>query len=211
MQNIKANEITRASHFFSGPTHFIHSIASITQLAEASFPEVSVSGRSNVGKSSLINALFGRKLLAHTSNTPGRTQCLNYFNLRDQLFIVDMPGYGYAQAPKDIVANWHKLIDAYLAGRVSLRMVLVLIDSRRSVGKQDQILMDKLNRWGIAFQLVVTKIDKLPEVQRPLLTESLRQVLLKHPAGAPEPILTSAHKNEGINILRNNILERLDF
>jgi GTP-binding protein len=194
---------------------FIRGVPAMKFLPPEGPPEIAFAGRSNVGKSSLINALVGMKGLARTSNTPGRTQELNYFvpdgfsgaaNDLPPLALVDMPGYGFAKAPKDEVDRWTKLVFDYLRGRVTLKRVYLLIDARHGVKTIDSEVMDLLDKAAVSYQLVLTKTDKikLPAVGR-LVTETLEKIR-KRPAAYPEVIATSAEKGSGIEELRAAIL-----
>ena len=188
---------------FAGPCAFMLGVAEPRQLPEAGPPEVAFAGRSNVGKSSLINALTGRNALARTSKTPGRTQQLNLFDLGDgRLILVDMPGYGYAQAPKNLVDSWNRLIRTYLRGRATLRRVCLLVDARHGLKDSDRALMDLLGEAAVAFQVVLTKCDALGP--RPL-EERIAEVgaeLAKRAAAHPEVLATSAARGTGLDRLR---------
>ena len=166
---------------------------------------VCFAGRSNVGKSSLINALTGRKALARTSNTPGRTQEINFFTLGEERYLVDVPGYGYANAPKPIVEKWQRLLKAYLSGRQSLRRVFLLIDARHGAKPVDAEIMQLLGRSAVNFQVIMTKCDKPKKVDLEKSIEKTMQVLGSHPAAFPEIILTSSEKGDGIDTLRSVI------
>ena len=168
-------------------------------------PEIAFAGRSNVGKSSIINALTGKKGLAKTSNTPGRTQQLNYFNLADKIYIVDLPGYGYAQAPENMVKQWQKLIFAYLQGRVNLKRVFVLIDSRHGIKKVDLEIMEMLDKAAVTYQIVLTKTDKISsKALEKVLTET-RKIIKEHAAAYVSVLATSSEKKLGLNELRYEI------
>ena len=187
---------------FAGECAFMKGVVSMEGLPPADRPEVCFAGRSNVGKSSLINALTGRKALARASNTPGRTQEINYFTLGSERFLVDLPGYGYAEAPVAVVEKWQRLLRAYLSGRATLRRVFLLIDARHGAKKVDEEIMDLLDRSAVTFQAVLTKADKPSKKD---LGESLartRDVLAKHPAAYPEIIVTSSEKGDGLATLR---------
>ena len=164
--------------------------------------EVCFAGRSNVGKSSLINALTGHKALARASNTPGRTQEINFFTASDSHYLVDLPGYGYAKAPIQTVEKWQRLLKAYLSGRATLRRAFVLIDSRHGVKSVDEEIMDRLDKSAVTFQVVLTKADKVKEVERAAILEQVRTAVAKHPAAYPELIVTSSEKGWGIDVLR---------
>lgn len=187
---------------FAGPVDFVKGVVRMDGLPPDDRPEVCFAGRSNVGKSSLINALTGRKTLARASNTPGRTQEINYFDLGGQAYLVDTPGYGFAQAPVAIVARWQALLKQYLAGRTTLRRAFALIDARHGMKTVDHEILALLDRAAVPFQVVVTKADK---VSRATLDANLAQIadgLQKHPAAFPELVVTSAEKGEGIASLR---------
>ncbi|KQI67090.1 GTP-binding protein [Loktanella sp. 3ANDIMAR09] len=186
---------------FAGETEFVKGVVAMDGLPEADRLEVCFAGRSNVGKSSLINALTGRKGLARASNTPGRTQEINFFTAGD-LYVVDLPGYGFANAPVAVVAKWQALLKQYLSGRPTLRRVFVLIDARHGAKAVDEEMMTLLDRSAVTFQVVMTKVDK---VRGTALEDSLaktRAALAKHPAAYPELILTSSDKGDGIDVLR---------
>jgi GTP-binding protein len=164
--------------------------------------EVCFAGRSNVGKSSLINAVTGRKALARTSNTPGRTQEINYFTVSDDLFLVDVPGYGYANAPVAVVKQWQRLLKQYLQGRVTLRRAFVLIDARHGIKDVDHEIMALLDSAAVTFQIILTKADKVKEKDRAKVLDQVRVNLSKHPAAFPELMVTSSEKGWGIPELR---------
>ncbi|GAA0779576.1 YihA family ribosome biogenesis GTP-binding protein [Roseibium denhamense] len=188
---------------FALPWDFQTSVTDMSNLPDAAGIEIAFAGRSNVGKSSLINALTGRKGLARTSSTPGRTQMLNFFVAPESpLTIVDMPGYGYAQAPKDLVEAWTQLVFSYLRGRPNLRRVILLIDSRHGLKKIDLEAMALLDKAAVVYQVVLTKSDKIkPPALTKLITET-EAALRKRVAAHPVIIATSSEKNKGINELR---------
>ena len=187
---------------FAGPVEFVKGVVAMEGLPEADRVEVCFAGRSNVGKSSLINALTNRKNLARASNTPGRTQELNFFALGEQSYLVDLPGYGFAEAPVAIVRQWQALLKAYLSGRPTLRRAFVLIDTRHGVKKVDNEIMDLLNKSAVTFQVVMTKADKVSREVREANIAQVMRSLQAHPAAYPEIIVTSSEKGEGIETLR---------
>ena len=198
------DEITAENgrRLFVGPVDFLKGVVAMDGLPEADRLEVCFAGRSNVGKSSLINALTGRKALARASNTPGRTQEINYFTLGEERYLVDLPGYGYANAPLAVVEKWQRLLKQYLQGRQTLRRAFVLIDSRHGVKAVDEEIMKLLDSAAVTFQCVMTKADKVKEKDREKVLEQVRGALAKHPAAYPELVLTSSEKGDGIPTLR---------
>ena len=190
---------------FAGQTEFLKGVVAMSGLPPADRIEVCFAGRSNVGKSSLINALTGRKGLARASNTPGRTQEINYFTLGESHYLVDLPGYGYANAPVAVVAKWQKLLKQYLSGRQTLRRAFVLIDSRHGVKPVDDEIMSLLDSSAVTFQAVLTKADKIKLSEREAVLDQVRGALAKHPAAYPEIMLTSSEKGDGIATLRATI------
>lgn len=187
---------------FAGPCDFFAAINNLDQLPPATLPEIAFAGRSNVGKSSLINALTGRKTLARTSDTPGRTQQLNFFDLGGHLFMVDMPGYGYAKVSKAQKKQWNFLIRDYLRGRQTLRCVLLLIDSRHGFKDSDEDIMQMLDECAVSYRIVLTKADKSKAMETSVMQADIEEVLKRHPAAFPQPILTSSHEGNGIAELR---------
>ncbi len=182
---------------FAGGAEFLKGVVAMDGLPDADRVEVCFAGRSNVGKSTLINALTGRRGLARTSGTPGRTQEINFFTVADR-YLVDLPGYGFAKAPVKTVEAWQRLLRAYLAGRPTLRRAFVLIDSRHGIKPPDEEIMGLLDRAAVPFQAVMTKADKKDTA--PL--DRVREGLSRHPAAFPEIVVTSAEKNGGIDDLR---------
>jgi GTP-binding protein len=192
---------------FAKECSFVMGVARIDDLPADILPEIAFAGRSNVGKSSLINALTGRKTLARTSNTPGRTQQLNFFNLGDRLTIVDLPGYGYAKAPKGEVDRWNRLIRKYLKGRVGLRRLCVLIDARHGLKVSDRQVMDMLDESAVVYQIVLTKADKVKAGDLAKRREEITVEIRKRAAANPEIMATSAVKGVGITELRAALAE----
>lgn len=195
-------ELEAARRLFSGPVAFLKGVVALEGLPPADRVEVCFAGRSNVGKSSLINALTGRRGLARASNTPGRTQEINFFTLGESHYLVDLPGYGYAEAPKPVVEKWQRLLRAYLAGRPTLRRAFVLLDARHGAKKVDEEIMSLLDQSAVTFQVVLTKADKVKAAELARRLDDVREVLRRHPAAYPEIIVTSAEKRQGIDALR---------
>lgn len=187
---------------FAGPIDFLKGVVAMSGLPPADRLEVCFAGRSNVGKSSLINALTGRKALARASNTPGRTQEINYFTLGEDRYLVDLPGYGYANAPLAKVEQWQRLLKQYLSGRQTLRRAFVLIDARHGIKSVDEEIMSLLDSAAVTFQCVLTKTDKVKATDRENVLKQVRGKLSAHPAAFPEILLTSAEKGDGIATLR---------
>ncbi len=198
-------EIEAARKVFAGETRFLMGVVKLEQLPDSFETEVAFAGRSNVGKSSLLNALTGRKDIARTSNTPGRTRELNYFLVTDDLAIVDMPGYGYAKAGKQLISGWQKLIVDYLVGRPGLRRVFVLIDARHGLKNTDFPTLDMLDKSAVSYQIVLTKADKLKSGEREKVLASTIAQISKRPAAHPVVHLTSSVKATGIAELRAEI------
>jgi GTP-binding protein len=200
-----------ARKLFSGPISFLKSAPGLKFLPDAVVEEVAFAGRSNVGKSSLLNKLTNRNGLARTSNTPGRTQELNFFEVGDpvRFRLVDMPGYGFAKAPKDVVRKWRHLINDYLRGRAVLKRALVLIDSRHGVKDIDLDVMKMLDDAAVSYHLVLTKADKIKASELEAVEAATAAEARKHPAAHPEIIATSAEGGLGIDRLRRAVLESL--
>ena len=201
-----SDEEKKAAHelFKKQPT-FMLGVAALSQLPNAILPEIAFAGRSNVGKSSLINALFNNKTIAKTSSTPGRTQQLNYFNLDNKIYIVDMPGYGFAKAPGNLVKQWQNLLLAYLQGRVNLKRVFLLIDSRHGIKKADEEIMELLDKAAVTYQIILTKTDKISQQELKKITETISKELSKHAAAYVEIISTSSEKKHNITSLQEEI------
>jgi GTP-binding protein len=187
---------------FAGPVTFVKGVVAMDGLPPADRLEVCFAGRSNVGKSSLINALTGQKTLARASNTPGRTQEINFFAAGEAHYLVDLPGYGFANAPVKVKERWQKLLKDYLSGRPSLRRAFVLIDARHGVKAVDEEILKLLDRSAVTFQCVLTKADKVKQAERDAILVQVRGALAKHPAAFPEIVVTSSEKGWGIETLR---------
>jgi GTP-binding protein len=199
----------RARKLFAGPVDFLKSAPGLQFLPDATAPEIAFAGRSNVGKSSLLNAITGRNKLARTSNTPGRTQELNFFDVGQPLVLrlVDMPGYGFAEAPKDMVKQWRFLVNDYLRGRAALKRAIVLIDSRHGVKPVDRDIMDMLDAAAVGYRLVLTKADKIKASELEAVRASTQAEAAKRPAAHPQLIATSSEKGMGIAEVRTAVLE----
>ncbi len=195
-------EIEAGRKLFAGPCDFLKGVVAMDGMPPADRIEICFAGRSNVGKSSLINALTGRKGLARASNTPGRTQEINFFTLGERFYLVDLPGYGFAEAPKAVVEKWQTLLRAYLSGRPTLRRVMLLIDARHGIKAVDEELMALLNRSAVTFQVVLTKADKPRGDGLETSIAQVKERLAKHPAAFPEILLTSSESGAGIEHLR---------
>lgn len=210
MTNMDSPDLTEeARKVFSGPITFLKSAPTLEYLPDMAVNEVAFAGRSNVGKSSLLNALTNRNNLARTSNTPGRTQELNFFEVGEPLRfrLVDMPGYGYAKAPKDVVRKWKFLVNDYLRGRAALKRALVLIDSRHGIKEVDTDMLDMLDGAAVSYRIILTKSDKIKASELAAVTQATADAIRKRPAAHPDIIATSAEKGMGLPELRAAVLE----
>ena len=196
-----------SEHFFSGSCDFAAGAATVEQIPAATLPEVVFAGRSNVGKSSLINAITNRKALARTSRTPGRTQQINFFNIAGRFMLVDMPGYGFARVSRQQKQDWQDMIYSYLRGRETLRCVFVLVDSRHGLKDSDREMMRALDECAAPYRIVLTKVDEIKKTEREALTAAIQDELKNFTAGHPDIYFTSAEKKEGVDTLRDVIMK----
>jgi GTP-binding protein len=201
-REIEPDLIDAGRRLFAREARFVAGAAEPAGLPPESLPEIAFAGRSNVGKSSLVNALTGRRMLARTSNTPGRTRQLNFFDLGGELMLVDLPGYGYAEASKAAIERWTGLVRRYLRSRAALRRVCVLVDARHSIKPPDRPILQMLDQAGISYQIVLTKADKLSSAELSETAARVAAELAAHTAAHPEIHLTSAEKQRGIAALR---------
>lgn len=201
----QAEAIENGRRLFARSVTFMKSVVDLQGLPPSDLPEVCFAGRSNVGKSSLINALTNQNGLARASNTPGRTRELNYFNVDDRMRLVDLPGYGYARASKTDIARWTKLTREFLAGRAALRRVFLLIDSRHGLKPGDLDIMSMLDETAVIYQIVLTKADKIKVGELAKVTNKTQAAIAKRPAAHPEIIATSSTKKTGLDMLRAEI------
>ncbi len=197
-----SEDIEAGRLLFAQECRFVLGAAQLTGLPPDELPEIAFAGRSNVGKSSLVNALTGRKTLARISHTPGRTQQINFFNLGGRLMLVDLPGFGYARAPRSEVHAWSALVRDYLRGRVGLRRLCLLIDSRRGAGPRDFEVMDLLDKAAVPYQIVLTKTDKTKTAALSALVDEISSALKSRAAAMPDIVMTSARTRDGIPELR---------
>lgn len=193
--------------FYKNKPIFVGSFPSVMQIPFSNLKEIAFIGRSNVGKSSLINAIFNTPGLAKTSATPGRTQQLNFFNMQDLLMIVDLPGYGFAKAPKDVVKNWNDNVNTYLKGRSQLRRVFLLVDCRQGIKQVDLDMMKMLDSSAVNYQIVLTKLDKVSMSEAEKVRESISDIYKEHPAMHPIVLLSSSEKGIGLDEIRGEIFD----
>jgi GTP-binding protein len=210
--SVTDDQIESARKLFSGPVSFLKSAPTLEFLPDPTVAEVAFAGRSNVGKSSLLNALTNRNALARTSNTPGRTQELNFFEVGDpvRLRLVDMPGYGFAEAPRDMVKRWRFLINDYLRGRQVLSRGFVLIDSRHGIKPVDNEIMDMLDAAAVSYRIILTKADKIKATALDMVTLQTAEQVRKRSAAHPDLIVTSSEKGMGLAALRAAVVEAID-
>ena len=204
-EKFSAEQLKSAEAQFTRPITFMLSVARLEQLPDDDYAEIAFAGRSNVGKSSLINALFNQKKLAKTSSTPGRTQQLNFFNFDNKLYLVDLPGYGYAEAPEKLVKQWQNILKTYLRGRPNLRRVFLLIDSRRGIKKEDLEIMKMLDEAAVSYQIILTKIDKISATELAKTQSQTSAEIAKHAAALPDIVATSSEKKIGLDMCKAEI------
>ncbi len=204
-EKFSAEQLKSAEAQFKRPITFMLSVARLEQLPDDDYAEIAFAGRSNVGKSSLINALFNQKKLAKTSSTPGRTQQLNFFNFDNKLYLVDLPGYGYAEAPEKLVKQWQSILKTYLRGRPNLRRVFLLIDSRRGIKKEDLEIMKMLDEAAVSYQIILTKIDKISAAELAETIKGTSAEIAKHAAALPDVLITSSEKKIGLDVCKAEI------
>lgn len=200
---------TSGPELFAKGTEFIKGVVAWSGLPPGDRGEVALAGRSNVGKSSLINALTGRRALARTSNTPGRTREVNFFDLAGRYYLVDLPGYGYAKASKTDIAKWSKMTETYLLGRAALKRVYQLVDSRHGLKPNDLELMDAFDTAAVSYQVVLTKADKIGRAKAEDVQAKVAETIRPRPAAYPEVLITSSEKKWGVEDLQDAIFEVL--
>lgn len=205
MSDVSPEEIARVKRLFAGPCEFVAGAATPDAIPELSLPEIAFVGRSNAGKSSLINALTGRGSLARVSQSPGRTRQINFFRLGDLLTLVDLPGYSYAQVSKSMTAEWQRLIFDYLRGRPNLKRVILLIDARRGIMDVDNEAMTLLDKAAVSYLVVLTKADKLSAAERDEVRTTVGFALKGHVAAYPDVLVTSSLTGDGLDLLRCHI------
>jgi GTP-binding protein len=203
--SIDAEALEYGRKLFERECRFVAGANSLEMLPDPALTEIAFAGRSNVGKSSLINTLTRHSALARTSRTPGRTQQINFFQLGSELMLVDLPGYGFARASKEKIGNWTALIHAYLLGRPNLRRLCLLIDARHGLKKTDEALMDELDKAAVVYQIVLTKADKMSRTAVEGLVKKIVAMFPKHPAAYPTIIVTSSRDGAGIEVLRASL------
>jgi GTP-binding protein len=206
-----ADALERGRWLFAQECTFVKGVVALTGLPDADRSEIAFAGRSNVGKSSLVNALTGRNTLARTSNTPGRTRELNFFSLTPGLFLVDLPGYGYARVERALVEKWIELLKAYLAGRPNLKRICILIDSRHGLKASDIEMMDMLDVAAVTYQIILTKADKIPAAKLKGRIEGVQKKISRRPAAHPVVLVTSSFKKQGIEELRAELATLADW
>lgn len=205
MTDEDALRLAAGEHLFRQECTFVKGVTGLKHLPEATQPEVAFCGRSNVGKSTLLNALTGRKSLARASNTPGRTREINYFDLAQKIWLVDLPGYGYAKVSNEQVKRWIKLTNSYLTGRPNLFRAFMLVDSRRGLGTADWEMIERFNVAAVSFQVVLTKADKPKKGELNDLVAKTTEALIRQPAAHPVVLQTSSEKGDGLAALRAEI------
>ncbi len=210
-EKFTTEQLAAAEAQFVKPCNFMLSVAHLEQLPEADLNEVAFAGRSNVGKSSLINALFNQRKLAKTSATPGRTQQLNFFDFDNKLYLVDLPGYGYAQAPEKMVKQWQQVLKSYLRGRPNLRRVFLLVDSRHGIKKEDAEIMKMLDESAVVYQIILTKCDKISAQELDKAKEKIAAEVKKHAAAMHDIIATSSEKKVGLSLVKAEIYTLLSM
>jgi len=209
-ETLDSLDIDTGRKLFRGPCDFVKGVVDLQGLPAPDQPEIAFAGRSNVGKSSLVNALTGRNTLARTSNTPGRTQELNYFDLGEQIYLVDLPGYGFAKADPAKVRSWEALVRSYLRGRPNLVRVMLLIDGRHGPKQSDIDIMKMLDISAVSYQIVLTKLDKLKPSDMEAVVERTQSIAVKHVACHPDIAVTSSEKGWGVGELRAQIAALAD-